>query len=181
MSAGTKLVLLCGALWLITKTVLLYLTTLEVNVITGTLLNLFFIMLIAVFSIHRQLRSAPNSSFLEDVKEVAKNTARYALLAVGLLVVFNYGIAGEINTARQISIEREITSHFDSDEAWQKFIEENPAQAKADREQLREDSLNNFKLYSSWYVQATLALLALVFFALIASVFTTLMWRNLFQ
>jgi hypothetical protein len=153
----------------------------EVSVMTGTLLNLFFIMLIALFSIHRQVRSRPDGSFIEDVKEVAKNTARYALLAVGLLVVFNYGIAREINTARQISIEREITSHFDTDEAWQAFIEENPAQAKADREKLREDSLSNFRLYSSWYFQTTLALLGLVFFALIASVFTTLLWRNLFR
>lgn len=173
--------LLCGALWLITKTVLLYLTTMEVSVMTGTLLNLFFIMLIALFTIHRRLRTVADSSFLEDVKHVAQNTVRYAALATGLLLVFNHGIARDINLARQVNIEREINSHFETEEAWQRFIEENPNQAGADREQLREESLNNFKLYTSWYVQTTLALLSLVFFAILASVFTTLLWRNLFR
>lgn len=173
--------LICGGLWITTKTVMLYLTSMEVSVMTGTMLNLFFIMLIALFTIHRRLRSGADSSFLEDAKEVAKNTVRYAVLATALLLVFNYGIARDVNLAKQISIEREITRQFDSDEAWQSFIEEHPAQAGADRAKLREDSLNNFKLYSSWYVQTTLALLGLVFFALLASVFTTLLWRNLFR
>lgn len=181
MQPETKLILLCGGLWLVTKTVLLYLVPLESGVIAGTLLSLFFIMLIAVYTIHRRVRNVPDGTFLEDARAVMRNTARYAVLATVLFTVYMYGIASDITQAHRISIEREISSHFATEEAFQAFVKENPAMAGGDREVLREESLSNFRLYTSWYVQTTLALLGLVIYATIAAVITTAFWRNLFR
>jgi len=179
--AETKLVLLCGVLWLMTKAVLLFLVPLETGIIAGTLLNLFFIMLVAVYTMHRRTRETGERSFLEDARAVMRSTAMYALLAAVLFVVYMYGIAHEVTTAHQLSIEREITSHFATDEAFAEFLKENPALVGSDRETLLEESLSSFRLYTSWYVQATLSLLGLVVFATLAALITTAFWRNLMR
>lgn len=181
--AETLLILVCGAIWLITKTVLMYLVPLETNVAAGTMLNLFFILLIAIFSIHRRLRVTgvpENNSFLDDLKAVMRNTARYALLATLLIGVFVYVIGKDEYEARQYTIEQEIDSYFSNEEAYQNFIIENPQYANVDREEARSEALESFRLYGAWYVQGTLALVGLLVFATLSAIFSTLLWRNLF-
>jgi hypothetical protein len=177
----SKLILLCGALWLVTKSVLMFLVPLETGIIAGTLLNLFFIMLIAVYTIHRRLRHKQSSNFIDDARAVMRSTVKYALLATVLFTVYMYGIAREITDAHQAGIEAEIHSHFATDEAFDLFIKENPRLEGIDRETALQESLDSFRLYASWYVQTTLSLLGLMVFATLAAVFTTLFWRNLFQ
>lgn len=179
LKVETKLIILCGLLWLLTKTVLLYLVPLETGIIAGTLLNLFFIMLIAVYSIHRRTRTAVHSSFLEDIRAVLRNTARYVLLAVGLYVAFMFGIARSVTDAHQLSIENEIISQYSDDEMYAEYLQERPELEGIDREKAMEESLSSFRLYASWYVQATLALMALMIFAIFASLISTAFWRNL--
>lgn len=158
----------------------MFLVPMETGVIAGTLLNLFFIMLIAVYTIHRRLRTVKDTSFLEDIRAVMRGTASYAVLATVLFSVYMYGIAGDVTATHQAAVQQEIMSHFETDEAFAAFIESNPQFEGGDREKIREESLGNFQLYASWYVQTTLSLLGLVVFATFASLITTVFWRNLF-
>lgn len=159
----------------------MYLVPMETGVVAGTMLNLFFILLIAVYTIHRRLKTTSETSFLEDIRAVMRSTAGYALLATVLFTAYMYGIAGDVTAAHQAAVENEIASHFATDEAFEEFIASNPQLDGGDRETLREESLNNFRLYASWYVQTTLSLLGLVVFATFASLVATAFWRNLFR
>lgn len=159
----------------------MYLVPMETGVIAGTLLNLFFIMLIAVYTIHRRLRTVKETSFLEDIRAVMRSTAGYAILATVLFTAYMYGIAGEVTAAHQAAVEHEISSHFATDEAFAEFLKNNPQLEGLDRDTVREESLSNFRLYASWYVQTTLSLLGLVVFATFAALITTAFWRNLFR
>jgi hypothetical protein len=179
MRHETKLVILCGALWLLTKTVLLYTAPMESGVIAGTLLNLFFIMLVSLYTIHRNVKKGSAESFIEDLRAVLRSTMKYALLATVLFGVFMFGVAADVNAEHRQRVESEIESHFSTDEAYAKFIEENPNLTGTPREEALEKALSSFRMYSSWYVQTTLALLGLVVFSVFASIITTVFWRNL--
>lgn len=179
MRHETKLVILCGVLWLLTKTILLYTAPMDTGVIAGTLLNLFFIMLVGLYTINRKVKSGQAESFLEDLRAVLRSTMKYALLATLLFGVFMFGIAAKVNDGHRQRVENEIESHFNSDEAYAKFLEENPNLTGTPREAARDKALSSFRMYSSWYVQTTLALLGLVVFGVFASIITTAFWRNL--
>lgn len=159
----------------------MYLVPMETGIIAGTLLNLFFIMLIAVYTIHRRLRTLKETSFLEDIRAVMRNTAGYAFLATVLFTAYMYGVAADVTAAHQAAVENEIASHFATDEAFAEFLKSNPQLEGSDRATVREESISNFRLYASWYVQTTLSLLGLVVFATVASLITTIFWRNLFR
>lgn len=179
MRPETKLVLLCGALWLITKTILLYNVPMESGVVAGTLLNLFFIMLVGLYTIHRKVKHGASESFLEDLRAVLRSSMKYVLLATVLFGIFMFGVARDVNMAHQKRIETEIESHFNTEESYAKFLEENPNLTGTPREEAMDSALSSFRMYSSWYVQTTLALLALVVFAVFSSIITTAFWRNL--
>ncbi len=179
MRHETKLVILCGVLWLLTKTILLYTAPRESGMIAGTLLNLFFIMLVSLYTIHRKVKMGRTESFIEDLRAVLRSTMNYALLATVLFGVFMFGIAADVNARHKQRIESEIESHFNTDEAYAKIIEDNPNLKGTPREEALEKELSRFRMAFSWYKQTTLALLGLVVFGVFASIITTVFWRNL--
>lgn len=185
MNATRTLVLICAALWLITKVVLLQFVPFETNVQAGVMLNLFFILLIGIFAIRRVSRRVPKAQrhFLEDVKAVARGTMQYVLAAVVALALFNYVIAKDDIAARQASLRQEITEQYEDQEFFEELKRQNPQIADMSRAEARDAALDNFdqftSIYEKWYVQLTLALLALMIAAVLYSILVTVLWRFL--
>ena len=114
MSKENILVLSCGALWLIAKTVLHNFITHEENVMAGVMLNLLLILVVAVYAIRTKVKATEgqDAHFLDDLKSVLRATSKYVLLSIIALGVFNYGIAGATTAAKEAEYRRLIEEQY---------------------------------------------------------------------
>ena len=181
MSAENRLILICAALWITTKVVLLSFVPFETNVTAGVMLNLFFIVLIGVYTIRKKVKETPKemAHALDDIKSVAKATAKYVLWAIVLLFAFNQFIAKPTLDKRIENIKAEISAQYDDEAKYQELLLTNPPIGEMDREEAKAQALQGFDMYTKWYVQLTLALLGLMAAAIIYSILVSILWRNL--
>lgn len=172
------LILICGALWLLVKTVLHNFVSMEINTVVGVMLNMLFILIIAIFAINKKVKetTAEGSHYLDDLKAVMRATSKYVLLAIVCLGVFNYGIARdsiiELQQARIQQIEQDY-----SEENFKLQQETNLTLQHMDREEAMTIATERIELFSKWYVQLTLSLIALLLAAILYSVIGSLLWR----
>ena len=172
------LILICGALWLLAKTVLHNFVSMETTTIAGVMLNMLFILIIAIFAINKQVKNTPagDSHYLDDLKAVMRATSKYVLLAIVCLGLFNYVIARdsiiELQQARIEQIEQDY-----SEENFKLQQETNLTLQHMDREEAMTLAKERIELFSKWYVQLTLSLIALLLAAILYSVIGSLLWR----
>ena len=183
MTGIDKLIFICVGLWLATKTGLLFVLPFEQNVSAGVMMNLFFILLIAVFTIRRKVKDtlAGQSHFLDDLKTVVRATSKYVIFAIIALGIFNYAIAKDTIALKNDKARSEIEESFATEESYQAKVAENPNLVGIDREEAKEKSIEAFEFFGKWYVQMTLALLALMATAIAYSLLASLLWRNLMR
>lgn len=175
------LVLICAALWLITKVVLLQFVPFETNVQAGVMLNLFFILLIGVFAIRRVTRHR-RSDFIDSVKAVAKATSMYVLAAVFALAVFNYAIAADTIQLKYEADRKELQKVLQDGNNLAEIRANNPEAKKMTDEEIRSRSLESFDqrnefLVTRWYFALTLSFFALMIAAVFYSLVLTILWR----
>lgn len=145
------------------------------------MLNLFFIVLIGVYTIRKKVKYTPleEANALDDIKSVAKATTKYVLWAITLLFAFNQFIAKPTLDRRIENIKSEIIDQYDDEEKYQELLITNPTIGEMEREAAKEQALNGFEMYTKWYVQLTLALMGLMAAAIIYSILVSILWRNL--
>lgn len=145
------------------------------------MLNLFFIVLIGVFTIRKKVREVPKSDshIIDDIKTVAKATVKYVLWAVFLLALFNNVIAKQTVDLREAEIRASIVEQYDDEALYNEMIEANPTLAEIDKAEAKAKALDGFEMYTKWYVQITLALIGLMAAAVIYSILISILWRNL--
>lgn len=181
MSPTRILVLICAALWLITKVVLLQFVPFETNVQAGVMLNLFFILLVGVFAIRRVTRNR-KSDFIDSVKEVAKATSMYVLTAVFALAVFNYGIAANDIREKYEADRKELERAIQDPETLAEIRANNAEAENMTDDEIMTRSLESFDqrnefLVTRWYFALTLSFFALMIAAVLYSLILTILWR----
>lgn len=183
MSGENKLVLICGALWLITKTVLHNFISHEANVQAGVMLNLFLILLIAVFAIRQKVKGTrgKESHFLDDLKGVLRATSKYVLLSILCLAAFNYGIARQTTLNKETEYMRLIEEQYDNPENYAELQKDNFQLENVTAAEAKAQQIESFELFSKWYVQLTLSLLALMLAAILYSLLVSILWRRLMK
>ncbi|MDG1261356.1 MAG: hypothetical protein P8H59_01130 [Flavobacteriales bacterium] len=172
------LILICGALWLLTKTVLHNFVSMEINTVVGVMLNMLLILVIAIFTINKKVKGTPagSSHYLDDLKAVLRATSKYVLLAIVCLGVFNYGIARESIIALQQARVDQIEQDY-SEENYKVLQETNITLQHMEREEAMTLAMDRIELFSKWYVQLTLSLIALLLAAILYSIIGSLLWR----
>jgi len=183
MSGENKLVLICGALWLITKTVLHNFISLELNVKAGVMLNLFLILLVAVFAIHQKVQSTKGHDyhFLDDLKTVLRATSKYVLFSVICLAIFNYGIAREATLIKKAGSLLSIDELYDIPENYAELQATDFLLENVSAEEAKAKQVERFELFSKWYVQLSLPFFALILAAIIYSLLASMLWRRLMK
>jgi hypothetical protein len=176
-----KLVLLCAGLWLLVKVVLKYTVPLDQNVMVGVLMNLFFILLIAVLSIRKHVIATPKSEshLLDDMRSTARPVLKYAVLAALLIGLYNYIIAAEETAQHEQAFREQLHEQYSNVESYKEFQLANPAFMDVPAEEAEASALESFEKFNHPFAQTTVSLMALVLAGLLYAGVTAVIWRKL--
>lgn len=181
MSRINILILVCGGLWLTTKVILRSMVEPSTNVMVGVLVNLFFVLLVALVSIREnsRRRSKADSNMLDDIRSTAKSAVKYVLLATVLIAAYYYVVSPqEVEYRKQERVEM-VQDALGTDEAFQELAETQPELKDMDREELLKKEMDNIEFIFSPFLQVTLSLIALMAAAIFYSILVTVLWRKL--
>jgi hypothetical protein len=181
MNKINSLILICGGLWLSTKIILSNLVDPSTNVMVGVMINLFFVLIVAFFSIREaeRKRTKAESNMLDDIKSTAKNTIKYVLLATFLIAAYYYVISPEEVDYRKSERTEMVMEALGTDEAFEELKQTQPELKNMKREELLQKELDNIEFIFSPFLQVTLSLIALLAAAIFYSILVTVLWRKL--
>lgn len=179
----TRLLWICAALWLILKLTMRSWISIEDNVIFGSMLNMFFIVLIAAFAVRNKYVNTTSDgvskdfTLLDTIKDVCKATVSYALLATILVGSYYFVISPtEVQQRKALAetqIEKVITPEY-----FVEMQEANPIMESMDYQEYKDQQLENAYWIYSPLIQITLTLVALMVCALLYGILITVLWRT---
>ena len=176
---STRLIWICAALWLIIKLAMRSWVSIEDNVIIGVMMNMFFIILIAVFAIRYKYLNTPEgeSTLLDSIKDTCKASVTYAVIATILVGSYYFVISPTEVQQRKALAEQQIEEIITEDYLNQ-MKAENPVLESLVLEDYKQQQLDNAYWMYSPVIQITLSLIALVVCALIYGILITVLWRT---
>lgn len=180
MLTTNRLIWICGAIWIVTKLVMRSLVPIEQNLIIGVMVNILFILLVAVFAVRKkfQTTSKAESTFVDTVKDVTKASVKYALLATVLVGSYYYIISPEEVATKKATAERNLEEVL-TPESFAEMQAAEPLLENQNYEDFVEQKRTNIEWIYSPFIQITFSLIALIAAAIIYSILITLLWRNI--
>ncbi|NQX92955.1 MAG: hypothetical protein HRT74_12690 [Flavobacteriales bacterium] len=154
------------------------LVSIENNLTIGVMVNLFFILLIAVFAVRKVYVGKRRHEIpgIEVVKEVTKSTLKYALLATTLVGTYYYILSPTEVETKRATAQRELEKFTEEE-----FIEQQETQEMF-KGQTYQEFVDQAKANQDWiydpFIQITFSLIALVMAAIFNAILISLLWRN---
>ena len=156
------------------------LVSIEQNLIIGVMVNILFILLIAVFAVRKKFQTTTKveSTFIDTLKDVSKASVKYALLATVLVGSYYYVISTEEVQTKKATAQRNLEEEW-TQENYAEMQEAEPLLENQDFNEFIEQRQSNIEWIYSPFIQITFSLIALMLAAIIYSILISLLWRNL--